>query len=986
MESQKLVGVAGGNFLPSGGVREDRESFDAARGSVVAPITSDSSRLIPWAGLVDNSGAESALLDSDIEMLGDDDVIPSGEMFGDGDGDHTAVNPLKFELRSRFTARRSSMIDLMAMFEAAVARADLGRFAVVVGEPGMGKTHLLAELVRRTKTHASGPLVLRAAAGDSAAPLSPPFATMIRALSSWFGLVAGEDNAKSRDRIAASVADVMPATRVPEVAHLVAHMMGVPFVDSPVIGPLADAPQRLETRIFMAVRRLLAAIAERTPVLIVLENLESAGAETINLVQYLAAGLVASPVMIATSATPALFERHPSFGDGDAAAKRIDLTALSADDAEALLRDLLRTIDDIPASVVRHARELGGLPRAVHEYVRLLLESDCIVRGDGLTWRFDVTRLGKLTLPRTYDELIATRLAMMPPLERRVIEMAAVVGEMCWLDVLIAIDRTQSTQGRDPDGPTLAQIAKIGDDARNAVTSAISKLIESEWLVDVATTSLAGEREMRFSYPSLWTIVYRGIEDSRRRIYHATAARWLELRPDARGASAAPEIARHLELAGEPQKAAARYRQAAEAARENYSNEQAIRYFDRALACIGDADIAARIHLWHDLGSVYELIGDFEAALGAFERMLRLSWLAASKTKAAVAFNKMGRVWRRKGDLRLALEYLGRGLDLFRTADDERGIAGSLDDVGKALQFLGRYDEAFAKITEALARRGKSGDPRSIASSLSNLGAVQHDRGNFDAAFHCHQEALELRRSAGDRLGVIVSQNNLAVLSFELGDFADARVGWTLALADAEAIGALPMSALVLTNLGELALRQGKHEEAKSRLEDALEIIEDINDKQLETECCRHIATLEMALGHHRAAHELAERALKVAHDAGFLEKEAQAHLTLGELGSASIYDATRDSAPDLRNVAVAPEDEPAVRAAKHFEAALAILRKIGNEAELAKANEAYGRYQIERGEVTGGQKHVKEALAAFTRLGLAKRGADVQALLDQLN
>ena len=54
-----------------------------------------------------------------------------------------------------------------------------------------------------------------------------------------------------------------------------------------------------------------------------------------------------------------------------------------------------------------------------------------------------------------------------------------------------------------------------------------------------------------------------------------------------------------------------------------------------------------------------------EAALGAFERMLRLSWVGASKAKAAVAFNKMGRVWRRKGDLKLSLEYLERGAELF---------------------------------------------------------------------------------------------------------------------------------------------------------------------------------------------------------------------------------------------------------------------------------------------------------------------------------
>src|SRR5438045_4635431 len=237
-------------------------------------------------------------------------------------------------------------------------------------------------------------------------------------------------------------------------------------------------------------------------------------------------------------------------------------------------------------------------------------------------------------------------------------------------------------------------------------------------------------------------------------------AQWLELRPEGRGEDSQEEVGRHLERAGDGDGAAMRFRRAADAARASYTNDKAIRLYAQALACLGEGDLAARIHLWHDLGSVYELKGDFEAALGAFERMLRLTWVVSSRTKAAVAFNKMGRVWRRKGDLKLALEYLERGLELFRSAADSRGIAGSLDDIGKTLHMLGRYDEAFAKITEALARRGKRGDKRAIATSLSRLGEVQQDRGQYEAALTCHREAYELRKVAGDRWGCVVSQNN----------------------------------------------------------------------------------------------------------------------------------------------------------------------------------------------------------------------------------
>jgi tetratricopeptide (TPR) repeat protein len=891
----------------------------------------------------------------------------AGELFGDGENERTVITALPFDLRPRFTGRRDPLGQLEALFARARDTGTLG-FALVVGEPGMGKSRLCTELATRVKANHPGTLVIAGAADDS----GTPFGVIARALATRFGFLPGEAENESRDRVQAGVAEVMPAARVPEVAHLVAHLMRVPFDDSPVVAPLVESPQRLETRMFMAVRRFLAAEAERRPLLLVLENLELCGQESINLIQYLAAGLAQSQIVIVATATASLLERNPAFGEGDVPLTKIELGSLTPDDAEELARELLRPLDEMPPRVLAHARTLGGSPRAIHELVRYLLESDCIVRGNGATWRIDQMRMAATILPRTYDELVAARLAVMDPAERRVLEMASAIGEVSWLDAIIAIDRGDAIETRDPDGPTLAEIASSGDHSRLAVTAALGKLIEREWLVDVRESSVPGERELRFAYPNLWATVHRGIDDERRRSFHACAARWLELRPEGRGPSAQEEIARHLELAGDTHEAALRYRRAAEAARTHYQNERAIRLFDRALACIGATDVAARIHLWHDLGSVYEMIGDFEAALGAFERMLRLSWIVASKTKAAVAFNKMGRVWRRKGDLKLALEYLERGLELFRTAADARGIAGSLDDIGKTYALLGRYDDAFARITEGLTRRGKTGDKRSIAASLSNLGNVQQARGQFDAAFTCHSEALELRSASGDKWGVIVSRNNLAVLSFEQGDLAGARASWTEALAAAESIGALPLSALLLTNLGELALRENKAEEARSRLEDALEIIEDIEDRQLEAECCRHLATLELESGHAAEAQELAERALAVATKAGILDRAALAHMTMGQVLSAALFDTDGDGQIS--------------KAESHYRDAITTLRAIGNDGELAKALELYGRFQVERGDVATGRETLREALAVFTRIGLGKRGQDVGQLLSSLD
>ncbi|MEO8842147.1 MAG: tetratricopeptide repeat protein [Kofleriaceae bacterium] len=900
------------------------------------------------------------------------EAVEPGMDFGEGEGERTVITTASYDLKPKFTGRAAAIKQLQDVVGKAFDSFGSLGFAVIVGEPGMGKSRIINELVLRAKSQHPGMTVLSGIADDHAHAYGP----IARALTSRFGVVVGENPDESRDKIQAGVAEIVPAARVPEIAHLIAHLLRVPFEDSPVVAPLLDSPQRLEGRLFMALKRLLTAETEKHPVLIVVENLELCENDTINFLHYLAAGMTDHRVAIVGTATAELYTRHTTFGDGEVPPTKIDLSALSPVEAEELLRELCKQLHAVPPKLVHHVRGMGGTPRAIHELVRLLLESDVIVR-EGMMWRIDADKLAAMALPKAYDELVAARLRVMDPSERRVLEMAGVVGERSWLDAVIALERSHATASHtDPDGPTLAEIASSGDHSRLAVVAAVGKLIEREWLVEIPLSSVSGERELRFAYPNLWAIVYKGVEEQRRRGYHNIVARWLELHPEGRSPQQQEEVGRHLALAGETREAAVRYRRSAEAARAEYHNEKAIRLFDRALACLGNQDLAQRIHIWHDLGSVYELIGDFEAALGAFERMLRLSWVAASKTKAAVAFNKMGRVWRRKGDLKLALEYLERGLELFRGAGDGRGIASSLDDIGKTLQMLGRVDEAHAKVTEALSRRTKGGDKRAIATSLSRLGDIQQDRGQFESAYNCHKEALELRKASNDRWGQIVSQNNLAALAFELGDAAEARAGWLAALPEAETIGALPLAALILANLGEVALVDGKLEEARSRLDNALEIIEDIDDRGLESEACRHLATLEKLQGHTQAAREFAERALDVAKKSGQREREAQALMTLGDVLSTSLYDAA-DQADGA---------DTALDASVAYARAIDVLRAIGNEAALGKALYAFGRYKAETGALAEGKDMLRDALTVFAKLGLGRPAGDAEKLLATLH
>src|SRR5262245_61197087 len=312
------------------------------------PLTWDRHTPAPGSPLTDQGTEPSPTFE--VSELG------LGEGFGEGEAERTAITQAApYDLRPKFTGRAAAIEQLHELTDRAFEKKELA-FAVVVAEPGMGKSRIIGEVIARAKSKFESVHVLQGVADENAHAYGP----IARALTVRFGLLPGEDPSESREKITAGVSEVVQPSRVTEIAHLVAHLLRVPFDDSPVTTPLLDSPQRLEARLFMALRRLLSAEAARQPVIVVVENLELCGSDTINFLQYLAAGMREHPVALLGTATSALWQRHAAFGEGEVAPTKIELAPLSAGESEQLLRELCKQLSEVPARLVGHVKNLGG--------------------------------------------------------------------------------------------------------------------------------------------------------------------------------------------------------------------------------------------------------------------------------------------------------------------------------------------------------------------------------------------------------------------------------------------------------------------------------------------------------------------------------------------------------------------------------------------------------------------------------------------------
>ncbi len=873
---------------------------------------------------------------------------------GDHDLELTEEAPEGYPITSRFVGRRPLMDRVVDRIGEVAKRSEAG-FLALTGVPGVGKSRFAEELGARLGNDVRFLYTHGASAG------APPYAPFQRLLMARFGIADLDSALEAQVRLRGLVGELVPASRATEVVHLLAQFLDVPFPESAVVEPLADVPTQLEARTFIAIKRFLAADAAQRPLVLVLDDIERASSETVNLVHYLAAGLTSARVALVCLGRPSVFETHPTFGEGDVGLERIELGALLEAESSELFRELLRPIGvEVPLDLVRHARDrLGGIPRAFVELVRYLLELGAIAKSDSDgKWSLDRTQLRPGMLPDSLESILQARLRVMASGERDLLEKAAACGEVFWLDALVALVRAAALGGGDAslDGPTLGEIVVAGDRTRQELEASLKLLASRGLVVEQVGSSIPGEREYRFAYPPWWDVVYAGIGIESRRRYHHLVAQWLELRPEGRGEATQEEIGRHLELAGDGDGAALRYRRAADAARAHFFNDKATRLYSAALDCLGPSDLASRIQLWHDLGSVYQLRGEHDAALQAFERMLRLAWVVASRTKAAVAFNKMGRVYRQKGELTIALEYLERGSELFEQAGDVRGIAGSLDDIGQVLWMLSRYDEALDRSAAALETRRRLGDRRSIATSLLNIGHIERHRGLFDEAESCYREALELRTSLSDRGGIAQVKNGLGMLAFQRGDTDAGKEFWEAALQIAETIGSLPLQATLLNHLGEAARALGHRGEARMRFEAAESMARDIDDRRLVSEALRNLGLLDLDDSDVPKALERCKGALAIAETAGIRVDVGRALLALGEVHGRTLFDDT---------------DHGAQLAEDYFARAVELFREIGNDAELALGLERYGKYRIERGHTDDGMASLTEAQDIFQRLGM---------------
>jgi class 3 adenylate cyclase/tetratricopeptide (TPR) repeat protein len=308
------------------------------------------------------------------------------------------------------------------------------------------------------------------------------------------------------------------------------------------LGPLVgleatSGGDREET--FTAWRRFLESIAASGPAVFVFEDIHWADQPLLEFIEHLVESSAGFPMLLVCSARPDLYERHHGWGESASNSTRITLSPLTADDTARLISALLGQAalpTDLQSLLLERA---GGNPLYAQEFVSMLKDQGLLVQEAG-TWR--MVDGADVRFPDSIQSLIAARLDTLTPTNKAVLQDASVIGRVFWSGA----------------------VATMGDRDREPPRKALDELSRKDLILLEAPSAIEGETQYAFWHALVRDVCYSQIPRASRATRHRAAALWIERVAGERLEDLAEVLAHHYLTALDLATAAGRKEEATE--------------------------------------------------------------------------------------------------------------------------------------------------------------------------------------------------------------------------------------------------------------------------------------------------------------------------------------------------------------------------------------------------------------------------------------
>jgi class 3 adenylate cyclase/tetratricopeptide (TPR) repeat protein len=892
---------------------------------------------------------------------------------------------------------------LTGTFERSVRDASV-QMITVVGEPGVGKSRLVAELFSHIE---AWPDFIRWRQGRCL-----PYGDGITfwALGEIIKAEAGILETDAPDVAGAKIDAIVPEDH-PDAPWLRQRLR-------PLVG--LEAPPAGREENFAAWRSFLESLAESRPSVFVFEDLHWADDALLAFLEHLAEYAQGVPMLLVGTARPELFETAPTWASTARSVTRINLWPLTETETAKLVANLLEQavlLGEVQTAIVHRS---GGNPLYAEEFVRLLKDRGILTKH-GSTWTLDPE--AEIPMPSGVQGLIAARLDTLSPDRKHLLQDASVIGKVFWSGA----------------------VSKMGERDPKEVSEALHELSRKELVRPARASSMEGQSEYAFYHALLRDVCYAQIPRASRAERHTRAAAWIEEISAERVEDHAEILAAHystaLSLAAaardvsteEVQAKALRYLTLAGDRALGIDVEAAERHYARALE-LTTGDDPHRLALLVRSGEALRQRGRFPEAARAFEEAVEGLRARGDVRAMAVAMARYSLVLYRLGDPRNR-QVAAEAVAALEPLDPSPELAQALTEQATASFTSSEHREAVALADRAIALAEELGlaEParalgfRGAARAfLGDAGGMQDMRRALDAATdqglgrevavlhynladalwpiegpRARLEALREGSAFAERWGIEEFVLGFAATTVstlvDLGSYQEAMAmaGDLLPRLEAaeDVYALLPVRSAqvrVLTRRGELA-------EAAPLADWAVEKALELEEPQILALALPAAAALRLGLGETTAALALLaelERIPNVRSESNYASNLPDAVRTALAAGDPDLATRLTEGVEPIYPLhehalatvgALIREDHGSyAEAAELFADAAERWERFEMPWERAQALLGHGRYLLATGRPAEASEPLREARKVFTELGAKPAVADTDTLLER--
>jgi len=621
-----------------------------------------------------------------------------------------------------------------------------GQIVLISGEPGIGKSRLAAALAERIASEPHTRLRYQCSPYHTNSALRPFIAQLERAA----GFKADDSSEQRLDKLEAPLA--MSASRIEGVAPLFAALLSIPFGER--YPPLALSPTQQRRRTLAALLDQFEGLARQQPILLSFEDAHWADATSLELLDLTVERVRQLPVL-------ALFTFRPEFEPpwvGLPNVGSLTLGRLSSNDVENMVARVTAG-RVLPVEVMEQiVSKTDGNPLFVEELTKTVLETRILVE-DAEVYRLEGP-LPPLAIPETLQDSLMARLDRLAPV-REIAQLGAAIGrEFSYSLVRALVGRDESALKHG-----LAQLEQAG-------------LVFRRGQPPDAVYS--------FKHVLVRDAAYESLLRSRRQQLHGQIARALEERFAAIVASQPEIVAHHFTEAGLVDPAIEYWLKAGVKAYSLYANEDAVRFFERALTLLKKLpetrdNLERAVDICFQLRNALLPLGKTDRILRSLDELdpilARLGDKQRSAQYAAFRCNHHFLI----GQQRRAIEFGETGVRLARECGDRVVLGQSLFRLAQSYHALGEYRRAISLLEQGLEfnaneLRHDRHNLNIIPSVLNRtwLAIALVECGDFSAGMRHARRALEIAEGAEHQLSKLLGWLSIGYVLSHKGEIAGA--------------------------------------------------------------------------------------------------------------------------------------------------------------------------------------------------------------------